>query len=266
MKKTGNRCGTLLWVSVIGVSAVITTTVIVFLSWAGRNSNPAALLPMSTKTQLVSTAGGMNTPTSTRSWLATSTMAAPQQAMAAKQLATVPQQTGTPTPSQIPILSYIFIPVIEKAGNPLSFQARLPLLIKTNSPVIEVPFKEKTILVDISDQHVYAYEKGKLIYSFVASTGRHNLTRIGHYKILDKIPNAYSDPWGFWMPYWMGIYYAGYNLENGFHSLPVLSNGVKLWGNKIGSPITYGCVVLMPDDMKKLYRWAGIGTAIVIQK
>lgn len=133
------------------------------------------------------------------------------------------------------------------------------------NPAVEVTFKEKTILVDISDQHVYAYAEGKLIFSFVASNGRHNLTRIGHYRILDKIPNAYSDPWGFWMPYWMGIYYAGYNLENGFHSLPVLSNGVKLWGSKIGSPITYGCVVLMPNDMKKLYRWAGIGTAVVIQ-
>ena len=173
------------------------------------------------------------------------------------------------------MLSKLFIPVAAKAGVPASFQARLPLVIKTNhtplasaplNPDTGAPYKEKIILVDISDQHVYAYHKGELIFNFAASTGRRNLTRVGRYRILDKIPNAYSDPWGFWMPYWMGIYYAGYNLENGFHSLPVLSNGVKLWGNKIGSPVTYGCVVLMPNDMKKLYRWAGIGTAVVIQK
>ena len=260
MKKFGKRCGNLLWVGVRGVLAVIRLVVIVCLSWSGSYRNVAAFIPRSIKTQTVSTGGGMNTPASTRSWLATSTM--------------TPRQPATPPPTQTPILSNIFIPVVEKAGNPASFQARFPLLIKTYNtsltstpfnPALEVPFKEKTILVDISDQHVYAYEEGKLIFSFVASTGRHNLTRIGYYRILDKIPNAYSDPWGFWMPYWMGIYYAGYNLENGFHSLPVLSNGVKLWGSKIGSPITYGCVVLMPNDMKKLYRWAGIGTAVVIQ-
>jgi lipoprotein-anchoring transpeptidase ErfK/SrfK len=113
---------------------------------------------------------------------------------------------------------------------------------------------------------VYAYEKGKPVFSFVASTGRNNSTQAGHYRILDKSPNAYSDPWGFWMPYWMGIYYVGYNLENGFHSLPVLSNGAQLWGSQIGSPITFGCVVLRPNDMKQLYKWAGIGTEVVIRR
>lgn len=167
--------------------------------------------------------------------------------------------------SQSPKLKNIFLPVIQKQGDPYSFKARLPLLANT-SPAPEIPYKEKTILVDISEQHVYAYEKGELIFSFAASTGRKNLTRPGSYRILDKIPNAYSDPWGFWMPFWMGIYYAGYNLENGFHSLPVLSNGTKLWGDKIGTPVTYGCVVLLPGDMKKLYRWARVGTAVVIQK
>lgn len=171
--------------------------------------------------------------------------------------------------SQTPTTWQIYVPVVEMDGSPLSFQTRLPLLIKSDrlslaSNTFEVPHKGKIILVDISDQHVYTYEKGELVFSFVASTGRNNLTRVGQYKILDKIPNAYSDPWGFWMPYWMGIYYVGYNLENGFHSLPVLSNGTKLWGNKVGSPVTYGCVVLLPGDMKKLFRWASVGTIVVI--
>jgi lipoprotein-anchoring transpeptidase ErfK/SrfK len=261
MKKSGKRGGPLVWIGIMGVLAVIAIGFVIFLSWSGSHSNAAAFIPSSSTTQTVSTAGGMNEPTPSRSWLGTSTIA--------------PQQPATPSPSHTPVLSNIFFPEIQKAGDPAPYKARLPLLINTNGdsltstpldPAQDVPFTEKTILVDISDQHVYAYDKGKLVFSFVASTGRNNLTRIGHYRILDKIPNAYSDPWGFWMPYWMGIYYAGYNLENGFHSLPVLSNGAKLWENKIGLPITYGCVVLMPNDMKKLYRWAGIGTAILIQR
>lgn len=124
----------------------------------------------------------------------------------------------------------------------------------------------KSILVDISDQRVYSYESGKLVFNFQASTGRNNSTRIGSFSILDKDPKAWSYPWGFWMPYWMGIYYVGYDLENGFHSLPVLANGETLWGSQIGTPGSYGCIVLQPEDMKQLYQWAGVGTAVEIRQ
>lgn len=119
-------------------------------------------------------------------------------------------------------------------------------------------------MVSISQQHVYAYEGGQLVYSFVASTGQNNSTLPGNYSILDKDPNAYSYPWGFWMPDWMGVYYVGYDLENGFHSLPVLANGQELWGDQIGAPITYGCIVLQPGDMQQLFAWADVGTPVEI--
>ncbi len=123
----------------------------------------------------------------------------------------------------------------------------------------------KSILVVISEQHMYAYEGKKLVFSFDVSTGRNGSTSAGTFSILDKIPNAWSDPWGFWMPYWMGIYYVGSNLENGFHSLPVLTNGQQIWGDEIGVPITYGCVVLDPGNMKRLFKWADIGTPVIIR-
>jgi lipoprotein-anchoring transpeptidase ErfK/SrfK len=119
-------------------------------------------------------------------------------------------------------------------------------------------------VVSISEQRVYAYEGDELVFNFVASTGRNNLTLPGNFRILDKIPNAYSNPWGFWMPYWMGIYWVGSNLENGFHSLPVLYNNQEIWGDEIGTPITYGCVVLSPGEMKQLFSWADIGTPVEI--
>jgi lipoprotein-anchoring transpeptidase ErfK/SrfK len=261
MKRSGKRRGTLIWVSVTTGLALITFGIMACLSRSGSFRNGVALFPRNIKTQTMSTGGGMNSLTSTRSWYATST--------------TTPLHPATPPPSQNPILTYTFLPVVANLDIPTTIPIELPPLTTTNNtsptptpltPTINVPFTRKTILVDISDQRVYAYEKGELIFSFMASTGRNHSTRVGHYKILDKSPKAYSDPWGFWMPYWMGIYYAGPNLENGFHSLPVLSNGVQLWGRKIGSPITYGCVVLKPNDMKKLYRWAGIGTAVVIRR
>lgn len=133
-------------------------------------------------------------------------------------------------------------------------------------PAAPVRGSGKSILVDISEQHVYAYEGKNVVLSFDVSTGRNGSTFTGKFSILDKIPDAWSAPWGFWMPYWMGIYYVGSNLENGFHSLPVLTNGVQIWGDEIGVPITYGCVVLDPGDMKRLFNWSEIGTPVVIRQ
>lgn len=121
----------------------------------------------------------------------------------------------------------------------------------------------KSILVDISEQHVYAYENGSPVFSFPASTGWGGSTLAGSFRILDKIPNPWSYLWGFWMPDWMGIYRTG-TLENGFHALPVLTNGRQIWGDQIGTPISYGCVVLLPDDMAALYHWAEVGTPVDI--
>ena len=122
---------------------------------------------------------------------------------------------------------------------------------------------EKLILVSISEQHVYAYQGGNLIYSFVASTGVDNSTDTGTYTILDKLPDPYSYAWGFWMPDWMGIYYAG-DLEDGFHALPLLANGERLWGDDLGTPASYGCIVLGVQDAQQLYDWADVGTTVQI--
>ena len=123
----------------------------------------------------------------------------------------------------------------------------------------------KYILIDISEQRTYAYENNQLVFNFVASTGLWNSTRIGTFKILDKIPNAYSNAYGIWMPYWMGIYYSG-TLENGIHGLPKLWNGVELWGNLLGQPATYGCIESKTSEAKQLYDWAEVGISVVIQR
>ncbi|PKN91486.1 MAG: hypothetical protein CVU44_19205 [Chloroflexi bacterium HGW-Chloroflexi-6] len=123
---------------------------------------------------------------------------------------------------------------------------------------------EKLILVDISEQHLYAYQGEELIYSFVASTGMGNSTRVGTFEVLDKIPNAYGATWNIWMPNWMGIYWSGY-LENGIHALPILSNGATLWAGYLGTPISYGCVVLGSYESQLLYDWAEVGTTVQIQ-
>jgi lipoprotein-anchoring transpeptidase ErfK/SrfK len=122
----------------------------------------------------------------------------------------------------------------------------------------------KLILVDISEQHMYVYEGETLVYSFVASTGMNNGTRTGTFSVLEKIPNAYGATWDIWMPNWLGIYWAG-SLQNGIHALPILPNGATLWAGFLGTPISYGCVVLDTYDAQVLYDWAEVGVPVEIQ-
>jgi lipoprotein-anchoring transpeptidase ErfK/SrfK len=122
----------------------------------------------------------------------------------------------------------------------------------------------KYILVDISEQHMYVYEGDQLVYSFVASTGLKNATRVGMFAVQSKIPNAWGGTWSIWMPDWLGIYWAG-GLENGIHALPILPNGATLWAGYLGRPISYGCVVLGSYEAKLLYDWAEIGTPVEIR-
>lgn len=91
-----------------------------------------------------------------------------------------------------------------------------------------------------------------------------NATRIGQFSVLDKIPNAYGATWNIWMPNWLGIYYAG-TLENGIHALPILPSGATLWAGFLGTPISYGCVVLGTSEAQELYNWADVGTPVEIQ-
>jgi lipoprotein-anchoring transpeptidase ErfK/SrfK len=122
----------------------------------------------------------------------------------------------------------------------------------------------KYILVDISEQRMYVYDGSQLIYNFTASTGMNNSTRVGSFSILNKIPSAYGSTWNIWMPNWLGIYWVG-NLQNGIHALPILPNGATLWAGYLGTPISYGCVVLGSHEAQLLYNWVDIGTPVDIQ-
>jgi len=123
----------------------------------------------------------------------------------------------------------------------------------------------KEILVDISEQRMYVYQDGGLLWNWVVSTGEPGRdTRPGNYSVLNKIPNAYGSTWDLWMPNWLGIYWAGY-LQNGIHALPILSNGLRLWDGLLGSRVSYGCVILGIWEAQTLYDWAEIGTPVNIQ-
>jgi LysM repeat protein len=126
------------------------------------------------------------------------------------------------------------------------------------------PSGGKRILVDLSSQRMYVYQNGQLLWNWVVSTGLPGRgTAVGHYKVLNKIPNAYASTWNLQMPYWLGIYWAG-SLQNGIHALPIQSNGQRLWEGYLGQRVSYGCVILSTQNAATLYNWASVGTPVDI--
>ena len=152
---------------------------------------------------------------------------------------------------------YILATTVYPQGNEAS--ARLAL-------VTDMLRMRKRIEVDISEQRMRAYEKDQIVLDFILSSGKPGTpTKRGVFEVLDKIPqDAYSSAWGLRMPWWLGIYWAG-GSENGFHALPILRNGRTLWAGYLGTPISYGCLVLDTPAAKRLYDWAEIGTMVIIR-
>lgn len=178
----------------------------------------------------------------------------------------LPMQTVLPTmpPAEIPVPVATETPPV--VAMEVLDEAAVPVQNAPESQPLVAPDTGggKYILVDISEQHMYVYEGGSLIYSFVASTGINNGTRSGIFAVQSKIPNAYGSTWNIWMPHWLGIYWSG-GLENGIHALPILPNGATLWEGYLGRPVSYGCVVLGTYEAQILYDWAEIGTPVEIQ-
>ena len=126
--------------------------------------------------------------------------------------------------------------------------------------------KPTKFVVSISQQRCWLYAGETLITKWVCSTGRRGSgTRPGTYRIQSKLPKAYGSTWNIWMPYWLGIYWAGAS-ENGIHGLPWnAKSGAQVWTGYVGTPITYGCVMLDNVNAKMLYNMAWIGMPVVIK-
>lgn len=132
----------------------------------------------------------------------------------------------------------------------------------------EVEASGKKIVIDLSEQTLQMFQKGKLVSTRKVSTGKWSTpTPTGKFKTWNKVPVAYSTPYKLYMEYWMAITADG---KYGMHSLPywALKNGGKLYEGAahIGTPVSHGCVRQTLVEAKSLFAWAPIGTPVEIKK
>ncbi len=121
-------------------------------------------------------------------------------------------------------------------------------------------------IVSVSRQTCWLYRGRQLLYTWRCSTGRPGYpTRYGTFRIQSKIPVAYGSAWNIYMPYWLGIYWAG-STENGIHGLPWdADTGAKVWEGLVGQPVTFGCIMLEDWAASILFEMAYIGMPVIIR-
>jgi lipoprotein-anchoring transpeptidase ErfK/SrfK len=132
-------------------------------------------------------------------------------------------------------------------------------------PVVE----NKRIKVSLSQQKMQAFEDGAVKWEWPVSTGMSSSpTNPGVFQVQTHEPNAYAAKWDLWMPQFMGIYrpVPSVDFMNGFHGFPSRDQRQILWTKNLGSPITYGCILLSTDNAKLLYDWADEGVVVEITK
>jgi LysM repeat protein len=148
----------------------------------------------------------------------------------------------------------LFLPYSNEAGS---------ITVKSGEP--SAKGRGLHFVSSIKRQQCWLFRDGKLLNRWTCSTGRPGSPSIpGNYTVQSKLPRAYNDAAEFWMPSWLGIYNAG-KWENGIHGIPYRSsNGERLWTDLVGTPITYGCVMLEDPLATRLYDMAHIGMPVTI--
>lgn len=128
----------------------------------------------------------------------------------------------------------------------------------------EISTSTKRIIVDRSDQMLYAYDKGQLFIEQSISTGLEiSPTPRGIFRVYKKTPSRYMQgP----IP---GISEKEYDLPGVPWNLYFTKEGAVIhgayWHDKFGQQWSSGCVNLSSDKAKELYRWADLGTEILVR-
>ncbi len=122
----------------------------------------------------------------------------------------------------------------------------------------------KRIVVDLSQEMLYAYDGDTLFMQEPISTGLDATpTPLGTFTVYKKTPSRYMQgP----IP---GVSDQYYDLPGVPWNLYFTVGGAVIhgayWHNHFGEPYSHGCVNLSPQEAKKLYEWAVLGTPVTVQ-
>lgn len=147
----------------------------------------------------------------------------------------------------------------EPPAPPEPIVANAPAAPKPAAPVRVATGGAKRIIVNLSDQWLYAYEGNQQVFDAPISTGRDGMeTPTGNYAIYAKLPVQTMD----------GVLNGKYWVVPEVPNVMYIYGGVALhgtyWHNRFGTGarLSHGCVNLPLRSAAWIYQWAPVGTPV----
>lgn len=137
-------------------------------------------------------------------------------------------------------------------------------------PNIPLSKTQQAVVIDLSDQRLYAFEDGMLVYTNPITSGKNGYkTVVGDFSIMNKQKNRRlnspfkNQHYSLHVDYWIQFY-----PKYGIHDA---CNSVNCWRKEFGGPDyttrgSHGCVNSPYEAVKWLYDWSIVGTAVRVQK
>ncbi|MFA5935334.1 MAG: L,D-transpeptidase family protein [Patescibacteria group bacterium] len=147
---------------------------------------------------------------------------------------------------------------VKRAGSEREGLAVIPA-----SPVVIGPTDvDRSIDVNLTQQRLYAYERGRIAKTFLVSTGTYSHpTPVGKTTVQKKIPIMdYRWSYGPGHP-------DNYNLKNVKFNLNVFPHiyiHTAYWHNNFGYRMSHGCINTHITDAEWIFNWASTGTQVEI--
>jgi lipoprotein-anchoring transpeptidase ErfK/SrfK len=115
---------------------------------------------------------------------------------------------------------------------------------------------QRWIEIRLRSQRLLAWQGHQLVYAVVVSTGKSDTpTPTGIFNIQTKHPTARMQGEDYNIPDVPHVmYYSG---NYGIHG--------AYWHRSFGIPVSRGCTNVAPDHAAWLYRWASVGTPVVVR-
>lgn len=160
-------------------------------------------------------------------------------------------------------------PTPEATATPDPTPAPTPVATNEPAPAPNPRQTGKLIVVSLERQSLTAYQDGAVVLTSVVATGMPALpTPAGTFHVMSKSsPYKFVSPWPRGDQYWYPTEWVSYAMlfaDDGYflHDAPWRS----VWGpgaNLIHG--SHGCVNVPTATMASLYRWATVGTTVIVE-
>lgn len=115
--------------------------------------------------------------------------------------------------------------------------------------------EQRWIQIDLSNQRLVAWEGTKPVYAVIISTGKTATpTVLGTFAVQTKHRTTRMTGPGYDVPNVPHTMYfhRGYAIHGAY------------WHNRFGTPVSHGCVNVAPNHAEWLFKWATVGTPVVV--